>query len=125
MTTRRNAPPGGREVRHRVQQLHARPAGRQRHQRELPERPLRPAASGDRHHHGAHTASQLAGQARPGVAVDERDELELGGALEQRGHQFASVGLAPAGLPGHEVEQIEPDAHQRASSDRARRTSRQ
>ena len=92
--------PCGREVRHRVQQLDAGPSSRHRHQRQLSERPLGSAARRHRDDHGAHPVTQLAGQPRSGVAIDERDELELGGALQQRRHEFARVGLTTPVSPG-------------------------
>lgn len=105
--------PRRREVRRGVHELEARAPRRAGDEHELAERPLQATARRDRERDHAHALAQLRGQLGARVAPDERDELQRRIVREHRGHELAQVGLPPTGLAGHEVDEVEADAHQR------------
>ena len=101
------APPRGCQVRRAVQQVDTRPHGGGRHQQLVGQHPRQAVAGVHGHGHAGHVAPRpgLSG----GVAIDERGEPEVRANAHEGLDQVARVDLHPAGLAGHEEDEVEAD----------------
>ncbi len=95
-----------------MHEIHSRARGEARQEGLLAEHPLLAPAGVDRHGDGRHQLAPRPIRRGGSLARDERGEARAWRrAAHQLREQLTGVDLHPAGVAGHEVDEVEADVH--------------